>query len=773
MKALAWILILACAAAAQDLKAAQKTIRSRKASDAALIAALDILVEAERKLTPDDKKTRKLITQSVLRLMQTKREPVQWETARALGRLHPSNFRLVARAITRGLLAQDEVSVRIWEAVCSSLLRLDLEQGTVFLIEEVIDPNTDEPRWRRTRAAIMALAASPRPSAKTRHEAVKDLLARFQSFPFHVEEDADWVAGFRNVKRSFKRSLARHGLYWADMRARVQRVLLRYCADPLSGALPRDVDTGAQVEILERLKVWNGRHKNRKQPPWVDPKAPLPRTAYREIREPGRALYLRFAAPWTVYWPMLAPPMPKDKLEKERKALRENVLPPVMRTGMSDSDWRVRGMAAIGLGRIGGGDKELWGALDREKDERVREAIAYALLLTPNKELVNGWRDRADDVGENPQVRALALLALGCLGDIEFLRKRKDTHPELLGCTIAAIGIAGAKADSHRLTGILLAKTCPPGVRGAAAAAMVRVGDPADTGPLLDALRRTKDPLRQAALAHALAGTVRSDDTKQIRSLARLFLQPKGTYGGHRVEAALALARIGGPDAAAMLREGAKMCSKNTKRAAEYGTMLFALATCEPQLLAGHFDEAKAEWDAAAAALAMAQAGVRTHTAVIRTRMKDASRIYIPSAIEALGRLDDAASLAVIEKQLVESPRDRVIASGAVALARLRGAKAQLLPVWKRAEDRAEFAGLAVAFGIAGPGGEEKELLRIANEGRAMERAFALCALAAMATPSQAIARRVQDAFFAYDAPRTVTRLSRFGNSFFLAQTDE
>ncbi|MHC4850299.1 MAG: hypothetical protein ACYTEG_17885, partial [Planctomycetota bacterium] len=65
-------------------------------------------------------------------------------------------------------------------------------------------------------------------------------------------------------------------------------------------------------------------------------------------------------------------------------------------------------MAAIGLGRIGGAGKELLAALDREQDERVREAIAYGLLLMRNKELRDGWRARADDTAENPQVRALA-----------------------------------------------------------------------------------------------------------------------------------------------------------------------------------------------------------------------------------------------------------------------------------------------------------------------------------------------------------------------------
>ncbi|MHC4849420.1 MAG: HEAT repeat domain-containing protein, partial [Planctomycetota bacterium] len=473
MKALALVLVLGCTALAQDaaqqIKAAQKTIRSRKATDAALIAALETLVELESKLTKDQERLRKQIAQLVLQVLHRRREEVQWEAACALGELRASVFPLARRAIERGLLEEDDPSsVRVWEATCCSLLRLDLNRATRFLVEEVIDPNTDEASWRRTRTALLALAAAPRPTAEIRHQAVKDLLARFQSFPFHVEEPYDWVAGFRGVRRSLRRQLAKHGVYWADMRPRVQRVLLRFAADPITGALPRDVDDGTQIEILERLKVWNGRHKNRKQSPWINPKGkPLPRTTLREIREPGRGLYLKFTAPWTVYWPLLAPPMPKQKdpAAPKRQELREKVLGPLLRAGLGDADWRVRGMAAIGLGRIGGAGKELLAALDREQDERVREAIAYGLLLMRNKDLRDAWRARADDAAENPQVRALALLALGCLGDIDFLRKRKDGDAELAGCTLAAIGMAGDKADSHRLTEVVLAKKCAPGVR--------------------------------------------------------------------------------------------------------------------------------------------------------------------------------------------------------------------------------------------------------------------------------------------------------------------
>jgi hypothetical protein len=421
MKALGLVLVLGCAAFAQDaaqqIKTAQKTIRSRKATDAALIAALETLVELESELTKDQGRLRKQIAPLVLQLLHRRSEKVQWQAARALGGLDPAAFPIARKAIARGLLEEDEPSsIRVWEATCVSLLRLNLNDGVKFLVEEIIDPNTDDASWRRTRAALLALAAAPRPSAERRHESVKDLLARFQSFPFHVEEPYDWVAGFRSVRRSLKRQLAKHGVYWADMRPRVQRVLLRFCADPITGALPRDVDDGTQIEILERLKVWNGRHKNRNQSPWIDPKGkPLPRTTLREIREPGRGLYLQFTAPWTVYWPLLAPPMPKQKdpLAPKRQELREKLLGPVLRARLGDPDWPVRGMAAIGLGRIGGAGKELLAALDREQDERVREAIAYGLLLMRSKELRDGWRARADDAAENPQVRAIALLALG------------------------------------------------------------------------------------------------------------------------------------------------------------------------------------------------------------------------------------------------------------------------------------------------------------------------------------------------------------------------
>jgi len=733
----------------------------RSQPDAVVAEKLEAAVEA----SPRDPRVAKLV---VAVLQSDRGEPLQWKAALAVGRLQVPPFRWID--------PDRDYSHRTWEALCSSLLRH--EKGADYLFEHCIDPNTDVRRTKRARAALLALASAPRPDARRRHEYVRILLSQFQSFPFHVEEDYDWVADVRGQKRGFRQKMRRHWEYWADLRPIVQRLLRRFTADPVTGELARDVDSGFQVANLERMKVWNGRHKERPHSPWIDPEGEgPPRTALREIREPGREFRLRWVAPWTAYWPLRAPLMPtqKDPLAPRRKELRETVLGPVMREGMKDPDWRVRGMAAIGLGRVGGGGDELWRALDREQDERVREAIAYALLLMREPSFLERWRARADLGGENPQVRALSILALGTLGDIGFLRKREDASPELAGCTLAGIGMAGDAADSKALTDIVVARSCPPGVRGAAAAALVFVGAADDMPRLVHAIRAEGDPVRRAAAAHALAGVVGPDDHTAIRAMAQSLLEPKGRFGGHRVELAFALAGIGGKHASAQVRRALQECLGDTTRAAELGSYLLALAGCDEEPLPNLFSKMRHEWDAAAAALGMAAAGLRKEAPAIRERLADAKRVYIPSALEAAGRLGDRGSLDAVRKLLREGTRDRVVAAGAVALARLRGAEAgpELLELWPRAEERAEFAGLAGAFGIAGPKGSEKGLFSISKTGRPVERAFALNALAAMASPGDAVGRRMREAFFVYDAPRTVTRLAQFGDSFFLAASDE
>jgi HEAT repeat protein len=807
--------------AGQRLKAATKVLRQRKASNKVLVESIDALTEAYR--APPAKaakkeiaKFRKAALARYLAALHVKgrptedkanpREPVQVHAARMLRYLEPGASATIYRALDRGLCKERDYvpSHRLWEAVCESLLVLDFKTAYPFLIDRLMTADTDEYSTRQTRAALISMAAAKLPDSKTRQVGIKRMLAIYQHFPFHVEDDYDYVAGFREVPRAYKRTLGRNGDYWGDIRPLVIRMLRRLSAHPVTGELALDVDSGLEAETLQRFKVWNGKHKNRPIERWTkEPGEALPRTTLRYVRPFARGFFLRYTMPWPEVWPLRAP-APKDKgqdaSQAKRDNLRKTVLPPILKEGLKDPAPEVRGMAAVLAGHLAMKDagKLLLGVLNKDPDENVREAAALGLLLLADQELRDDWRVRARDQAENPQVRAIALLALGVLGDTVFIRGQlandartwsasKETHRELRATAVAALGLCGGAGDAPRFLGFLTSKNQAPGVFGCAAAALARHGTPAEADALLARLKqyrgRSPDPARTAAYAHALTGALKPSDRKRIRSAAQVFLRNKGMFGGHRAEMALAIGRVGGDTAFDVLRRGYEGCKKDGgDRVAELGFFLLALGrTGHPKaapIATEALKDLTFEFDAGAAALALGELGALRNAPAIRDRLSKSKDEFVPHGIEALGRLRDAAAIQEIRDRINTEPRDRALGAGVIALARIRGnvAGKELLTFWERCGERRDYDALAHAFGIAGPDGTEKDLQQIATDAMnrtPTERAFALASLGYMARADEPTLARLRDACFFYATPRTVLRLARFGLSFPLATTDE
>jgi len=351
--------------AARLARSAKRLLASPKSPRAQVQAGLRLLEKAVRKppAAPDAKALRKFrklalrvfLTALRYRITSEADEPVRWFSARSLRHFGPDSLDDIERWLERGFLRERSLgySHRFLEALCESILRVDPVAGYRFLLESFVQPNVDVPSTRRTHAALLAMYAAPLPKVAVRREAIKRVLAQFQQFPFHIEEDYDYVADHRNLKSIFRKKMARHAQYWAEIRPLVEQLLRRLTAHPVTGELAKDVDSGLECETLPRFKVWNGRMKSKPIAQWrLEPGAPQPRTTVRYVRPYAQGFYLRWTVPWTTYWHLDAARPARDLLTAEREKLAKKVMPRLLLAGLSDPLPEVRAMAAIGIGRL-------------------------------------------------------------------------------------------------------------------------------------------------------------------------------------------------------------------------------------------------------------------------------------------------------------------------------------------------------------------------------------------------------------------------------------
>ncbi len=223
---------------------------------------------------------------------------------------------------------------------------------------------------------------------------------------------------------------------------------------------------------------------------------------------------------------------------------------PVAVEALGDADENVRSEA---LGFIGDlGSAELTPALLARLDDpivRVRAGVAKSLGLVRAAGVEEAFERLAGDL--SPEVRAAAAdaAAEGGWNDASptLARLLGDSEPQVRLAAAQALGRVGNRSSVDAL--IRLAMAPEVDIRLAATEAVARL-DPDRITELLDRVLESNDSQRKLAVVRAILAA-------RVKSAARfLALMWKDVDPTVRVDVANALARLGGPDAPALLTQG-------------------------------------------------------------------------------------------------------------------------------------------------------------------------------------------------------------------------
>lgn len=759
------------AEAREQLDALERLVGRSKSSDADLIGAIDAVglacadVEGEareRERFRDDAAAALLKALLVERVdtatKRNLRNDVQLAAARALRHVEPEKAQRIMRALELHILKDRDYDVDppFYEAVLDPLVRINAKGTFEWVLERVVNPDTDVDSRDQALAGLDALLRLPA-TGKQRCLAVNRILGIYQSYMFHVEDDLLEIAGFRGTSPAY-RFMQGAGPYWESMRPTVMRALRQLSTDPRTGLPPFDIDTKGEIGTLERHQIWFGQNGAPGHAPWIDAETRDPRardaTPYTRMPPPAwRAL----GVPWTEAWlanrAILDRALPAAPWRDE---LRARTLPALAASALEDPAWQVRAAAAVTLGRIGAPDAAplLLQRIDRDPVEEVREAALLGLLLLADGRQRDFLRAHAADPGENPRLRAYAVLALGFLEDMDpllALLGTDGTGPDLGACAVRALGFAGG--SPAEVAALLADRRRPPELRGEAGTALLELGDASILPRVLQVFKERAKGTRVAASAAAIAaGLAAPDDAKTIRRLAREMGDTDEKFSGVRTLLAASLGRMGGARGAEALVEEYRNLRPNSLRVAERGHFLFALARtgAEPakELLRAELETLDHDWDLGACALALALSGDRTSLPTLRALLPARGDVYAPHGMIALALLGDHGGSAAIRDILRRRRGDAILGEGALALAILDGEKAlpDLLALWERAQRPEQLDAFAWAFRLAAAPGAIVPLRGIVeSKGDAASRAFALLALGRMADPAAPLHRLARD----------------------------
>ena len=189
----------------------------------------------------------------------------------------------------------------------------------------------------------------------------------------------------------------------------------------------------------------------------------------------------KHVAPWSSWWAynrrILTRPekkpaptsstSPKTELPFDRKKLRESTLLPILLESLRDEEEEVRAAAAVILGKIGApaAADRLVEFLDKERERPAREGAVLGLLLLKDAALNPFFKRAVENQKEEHNARGFAVLALGLLGDREYLwNVVEGKKPRLRGsntdvmdfqaCAVIALGFAG-EPDKSKLVKLL------------------------------------------------------------------------------------------------------------------------------------------------------------------------------------------------------------------------------------------------------------------------------------------------------------------------------
>ncbi len=803
VRGLSLIILLSVAAAgpapADPLKTLDGLLKKRKAGNEEILAALDAVEAAYR---AGDEKFKKVAERSYLKALALKRVPakttrnerqdVQVRAAHALGRTRAD----VARAMMRTLelkIFKEKTYVPgpiFYEAVFDALAKLDAKGTSGWLLDEAIDAQYDDDSKNRTLAAIQVLPRLRSMTPRDRREAIRRLLALFQSFSFHVKFDYYDVAGFRGIQKQY-RVLWQAGPYWVEMRPVIMATLRTLATDPRTGRPPLDLDTGEEIPTVSRFKVWFGQNKRLGHPPWIDGEAIQPPRTRPRYTPPISTIWRKFGAPWTDWWDRNRQILNRRQAARTGKGsfldeLRQETLPPVLLVALADKEPSIRAVAALNLGKMKatGAAGFLQERLERDPSEMVREGALLGLLLLQDKSLAKFFQKTAQDGVENPRIRAYALLALGFLKEAGMLRKYMASgQPEIMrdlqACRVAALGFCGDPKDAPGLGTLLADRSVPEGVRGQAGAPLLRLRNAEVLPDLLRVLREHRDrkdkQVPQIAAAIAFGGVVKADDQKTMKWASRRLLADKGRFAAIRMQLAMSLGRIG---AAKVLFEEYDRARNSSIRYAERGYLLLAIGmTGTPEakeMLRTELRALKHEFDLAACALGLALAKDKASASDIRALVFQSKAEFAAHGMIALAILGDKPSASVVRDIVKRRPRGPVLKEGALALALMdRGdAVKDLMGYWDRCRTPDQLDALAWAFSLTGSQKAVEPLLAIYKDDKTRpreERVHALAALGRLADPeARPLLNRFAPASNVYDSTPTLLDLARKRDLVFL-----
>ncbi len=493
----------------------------------------------------------------------------------------------------------------------------------------------------------------------------------------------------------------------------------------------------------------------------------------------------KHVAPWSSWWAynrrILTRPKPKpasssatspkEELPFDRKKLREETLLPILLESLRDEEEEVRAAAAVILGKIEApaARDRLVEFLAKERKRPAREGAMLGLLLLKDPTLKPFLKRAVENKKEEHNARGFAVLALGLLGEREYLwnvveqkkprlRGSNTEVMDLQACGVIALGFAGGADDVPRLIKLLGNRYAPDAARGYVGTTLRRLARKGDVVPDLMRVLKSRSDKKgdrgaKAGAAIALGGRIAPDDEKTLKTLRRMIWHGKDRFGGLRTMITLCLGSIGGELATRHLIEGHRRCIID-KRHAERPYYLLALAACGGDkalaIIRKDLAELKNERARAAAAIALALAKDKEAPPLLRKQLERDRQEFIPHGMIALAMLGDKKSLPLIEKLLDKRKESFVLQEGSLALALLSGRKAvpKLLQLYARSRSRFEWGAVAQALALVGDETAVEPLLRILKDKdrKPEERAIALAALGRMAdeNPTPVLSRFAQ-----------------------------
>jgi len=428
----------------------------------------------------------------------------------------------------------------------------------------------------------------------------------------------------------------------------------------------------------------------------------------------------------------------------DRAALRTTTLIPLMTGMLRDEDPELRTSAAVALGKYGAKEAipVLLDLLRSDKDRQVREASMLGLALMRDSALAPRLREIALDGKEHTRVRGFAVLGLGFLSDGDFLLKlltdrevaiggSRPSVEELRTAAATALGWARLPSTVLPLLGAVRDGEMPEPARGAAAAALGRLGNPLALPDMLSIVGDgdVKRVVRCGA-SIACGSLVGPAEEGVIDALGKKAHRDKD--GGVRSLLVMSLGRIGGERAATQLAMGLSGCDQEDRGFYYLALGISGVADAGPVLME-EFGKLKNSSDRAACALGLALCGHKAAAPMLRERLSDNNPAFVPHAMVALGILDDAAAIPVVEG-IVRGANDPVIQrEGTIALALLKrgGAIDDLLGLLRESKTTWNRAAVAWALGLIGTERAVAPLLAIVRDKsrQGEERAIALAAL--------------------------------------------